>query len=145
MTGSLRVMIFFVVRVDVENKQPLTLGVKKNGVWGFKLSISMAEIETPVMDLFEAIGIRKSLPTTNGWPLLLCLFRIGRRWTIRGGYFRRNPLKNRQQKCQRNVLWECTNASFPKDVKSILLGPAKGSGFSVLPRFPVPPKTKVPK
>jgi len=30
------------------------------------------------MDLFEAIGIRKSLPTTNGWPLLLCLFQIGR-------------------------------------------------------------------
>jgi len=37
MTGSLHVLIFFVVRVDVENKQPLILGVKKNGFWGFKL------------------------------------------------------------------------------------------------------------
>lgn len=34
--------------------------------------------------------------------------------------------KNRLQKCQRRVLWECTNASFPKDVKSIFFWTLKG-------------------
>ena len=68
---------------------------KKKWVWGgFKLSISMAEIETPGDWFFwsEAIGIRKSLPTTkhlakhHGWPPLL-LF-VARRWTIGGGFLR---------------------------------------------------------
>ena len=108
-------------------KTTFDFGCEENGFGCFKLSISMAEIETPSDGFFwsEAIGIRKSLPTTNGWPLLLCLFWIGRRWTIRGGYFRRN-LQKIDCKNAKDMFMRMYQCQFSQRRKVDFLGTCKG-------------------